>query len=124
MRLTVPRKLKAIIMGAPGSGKGTIAGRITSNYPQMEHKSSGDLLRGQIEKGTGIAKEAQIYMNEGKVKIKFFESSLFSKETPDGIQVFFSTGGHRCKVRKILLYKVHLLHLYKVHSVFFRENFW
>ena len=70
MRLTVPRKLKAIIMGAPGSGKGTIAGRITSNYPQMEHKSSGDLLRGQIEKGTGIAKEAQIYMNEGKVKIK------------------------------------------------------
>lgn len=67
MRLTVPRKLKAIIMGAPGSGKGTIAGRITSNYPQMEHKSSGDLLRGQIDKGTGLAKEAQHYMNEGKV---------------------------------------------------------
>jgi len=82
--LTVPRKLKAIIMGAPGSGKGTIAGRITSNYPQMEHKSSGDLLRGQIEKGTGIAKEAQIYMNEGKLVPDWLVTKLCLEEMPEG----------------------------------------
>ena len=68
MRLSVPNYLKAIIMGAPGSGKGTIAARITKAYPEMVHKSSGDLLRAQIKRGTGLGREAQRYMDEGKVR--------------------------------------------------------
>ena len=68
MKLNGCNRLKAIIMGAPGSGKGTVAGRITGSYPQMIHKSSGDLLRAQIVKGTGLGKEAKLYMDEGKVK--------------------------------------------------------
>ena len=67
MRVTVAQQLRAIIMGPPGSGKGTVAGRIVAAFPEMQHRSSGDLLRAQIQKGTDLGKEAQTYINEGKV---------------------------------------------------------
>ena len=35
-----------ILLGAPGSGKGTIAGRLASEDANLKHVSSGDLLRG------------------------------------------------------------------------------
>lgn len=43
----ISKALKAIIMGPPGSGKGTISTRIIKDF-QMKHLSSGDLLRAQI----------------------------------------------------------------------------
>ena len=46
------KALRAIIMGAPGSGKGTIATRIAKDFG-MKHISSGDLLRKQIMDKTG-----------------------------------------------------------------------
>jgi adenylate kinase family enzyme len=49
MKLTVAQQLRAIIMGAPGSGKGTISARITENYGKMAHRSSGDMLRAQVK---------------------------------------------------------------------------
>ncbi|KAK3606155.1 hypothetical protein CHS0354_010788 [Potamilus streckersoni] len=39
--------LRAIIMGPPGSGKGTISTRIIKDFP-MKHLSSGDVLRSQM----------------------------------------------------------------------------
>ena len=39
--------LRAIIMGAPGSGKGTIAKRIVKDF-DMKFLSSGDVLRNEI----------------------------------------------------------------------------
>ena len=44
--------LRAIVMGPPGSGKGTIASRISKDFG-MVHLSSGDLLRAQIYDMTG-----------------------------------------------------------------------
>ena len=44
--------LRAIIMGPPGSGKGTISERIVKDFA-MKHLSSGDVLRSQILKATG-----------------------------------------------------------------------
>lgn len=46
------RLLRAVIMGAPGSGKGTVSSRITKHF-ELKHLSSGDLLRDNILRGTG-----------------------------------------------------------------------
>lgn len=46
------RLLRAVILGAPGSGKGTVSSRITQHF-ELKHLSSGDLLRGNILQGTG-----------------------------------------------------------------------
>lgn len=43
---------KAIILGAPASGKGTISARIVNNF-NLVYVSSGDKLRQQIKNQTG-----------------------------------------------------------------------
>lgn len=42
---------KALILGAPASGKGTISSRIVKNF-NLEHISSGDQLRLNIQNKT------------------------------------------------------------------------
>lgn len=54
-----------ILLGAPGSGKGTIAGRLASEHANLKHVSSGDLLRGAVAKGTPAGVEAKGYMEKG-----------------------------------------------------------
>lgn len=56
-----------ILLGAPGSGKGTIAGKLASENASMKHVSSGDLLRGAIAKGTAAGLEAKDYMEKGNL---------------------------------------------------------
>lgn len=43
---------RAVIMGPPGSGKGTVSARITKTFG-LKHISSGDLLRANIKAKTG-----------------------------------------------------------------------
>ena len=54
-----------ILLGAPGSGKGTIAGNLASANANLKHVSSGDLLRGAVAKGTPAGVEAKGYMDKG-----------------------------------------------------------
>ena len=56
-----------ILLGAPGSGKGTIAGRLASENANLKHVSSGDLLRGAVAKGTPAGLEAKGYMEKGNL---------------------------------------------------------
>ena len=56
-----------ILLGAPGSGKGTIAGRLAAADPKLKHVSSGDLLRGAVAKGTAAGVEAKAYMEKGEL---------------------------------------------------------
>ncbi|XP_061710795.1 GTP:AMP phosphotransferase AK3, mitochondrial [Cydia pomonella] len=58
--------LKALILGAPASGKGTISSRIVKKY-NIAHVSSGDKLREHIEHQTDLGKEVKKYLNEGKL---------------------------------------------------------
>lgn len=57
---------RALILGPPASGKGTISGRIKSKF-DFHHISSGDLLRWNIEKATGAGKKAVEFMKTGEL---------------------------------------------------------
>lgn len=50
--MVVPPLLRAVIMGPPGSGKGTVSARIIKHFG-VKHLSSGDLLRDNMQKKTG-----------------------------------------------------------------------
>jgi nucleoside-triphosphate--adenylate kinase len=83
MRVSSVQLLRAIIMGPPGSGKGTVAGRIVAAFPEMQHRSSGDLLRAQIQKGTELGTEAQKYINQGKLVPDELVTKLILAEIPE-----------------------------------------
>ena len=56
-----------ILLGAPGSGKGTVAGKLASENVNLKHVSSGDLLRGAVAKGTEAGRQAKDFMEAGKL---------------------------------------------------------
>ncbi len=53
-----------VMLGAPGSGKGTI-GKILSKDMNLVHISTGDIFREQINKNTKLGKKIQKYLEEG-----------------------------------------------------------
>lgn len=57
---------RAIIMGAPGSGKGTISAKILNDF-RLHYLSVGDLLRDHISKRSEVGLEAEGYLKDGKL---------------------------------------------------------
>lgn len=55
-----------IILGAPGSGKGSQCKWITKDY-NVPHISTGDIFRKNIAEGTALGMEAKKYMDKGKL---------------------------------------------------------
>jgi len=53
-----------IMLGPPGSGKGTQASRLASDK-DLEHLSTGDILRNAVKEGTDLGLEAKRYMEAG-----------------------------------------------------------
>ncbi|TMF25281.1 MAG: adenylate kinase [Chloroflexi bacterium] len=53
-----------IIFGPPGSGKGTQAARLEEEM-RIHHLSTGDILRGEVAKGTGLGQEVGRIMAAG-----------------------------------------------------------
>uniref|UniRef100_A0A8D0HJ67 GTP:AMP phosphotransferase AK3, mitochondrial n=1 Tax=Sphenodon punctatus TaxID=8508 RepID=A0A8D0HJ67_SPHPU len=58
--------LRAVIMGPPGSGKGTISTRILKHFA-LKHLSSGDLLRDNMQKRTEVGVIAKSYIDQGQL---------------------------------------------------------
>lgn len=56
-----------VLLGAPGSGKGTVAGRLTAQDASLRHVSSGDLLREAVKRQTAAGVEADGYMKRGEL---------------------------------------------------------
>lgn len=58
--------MKMLIMGAPGSGKGTQSELLVQklNIPAI---STGVMLRNAISEGTSLGKQAEKYINDGKL---------------------------------------------------------
>jgi len=57
-------QLRLVLMGPPGSGKGTQAPKIKDKYCVC-HLATGDMLRDQVTKGTALGKEAKKIMDSG-----------------------------------------------------------
>ncbi len=58
--------MKLIVLGAPGSGKGTQAKFITQLY-QIPQVSTGDLLRDAVKRENALGVKAKEYMNTGNL---------------------------------------------------------
>lgn len=56
--------MKLILLGAPGAGKGTVAKLLTALDGSVQI-STGDILRGAVQAGTDLGKEAEGYMKRG-----------------------------------------------------------
>ena len=56
--------MKLILLGAPGAGKGTVAKMLTAVDGSVQI-STGDILRGAVQAGTELGKEAEAYMKRG-----------------------------------------------------------
>jgi adenylate kinase len=59
-------KIVVIMLGPPGSGKGTQAVKLTREVG-IPHISTGDLFRENIASGTELGKQAKTYMDAGKL---------------------------------------------------------
>lgn len=58
--------MKAILIGAPGAGKGTQAA-ILKNEHRLRHVASGDLLRAAVAADTSLGRQAKLYMERGEL---------------------------------------------------------
>jgi len=58
--------MRIVLLGAPGSGKGTQARRLMEEYASP-HISTGDLLRAAVAAGTALGKKAKAAMEAGKL---------------------------------------------------------
>jgi adenylate kinase len=55
-----------ILLGAPGSGKGTQSMRLAAKFG-FTHLATGDMFRGEIAQGTALGLKAQDYLKSGKL---------------------------------------------------------
>jgi len=58
--------LNIVIFGAPGSGKGTQSEKLVARYG-LQHVSTGEILRDEIEAITELGKLADSYMSKGEL---------------------------------------------------------
>ncbi|KAI8880616.1 adenylate kinase [Backusella circina FSU 941] len=58
--------LRLLLIGCPGSGKGTQSSRLQNNF-NVAHLSSGDLLRRNITQQTALGQQASQYVADGQL---------------------------------------------------------
>ena len=80
--------MRIVLLGAPGSGKGTQAARLKEMYG-IPHIATGDILRAEVASGTELGKKAEGFMNEGRlvpdaVILEMMESRLRKPDTRRG----------------------------------------
>ncbi|XP_066507077.1 GTP:AMP phosphotransferase AK3, mitochondrial [Hoplias malabaricus] len=64
--MVLQRVFRAVIMGPPGSGKGTVSSRITKSFG-LKHLSSGDILRFNINTKTELGLLMKSCIDQGQL---------------------------------------------------------
>ncbi|KAI9476158.1 MAG: adenylate kinase 2 [Benjaminiella poitrasii] len=76
---SIIQPLRLLLIGCPGSGKGTQSSRLVKNFG-VTHISSGDLLRKNIKEGTSLGQQTKQYIQDGKLVPDNLLVSLINKE--------------------------------------------
>ena len=81
-------ELNLILLGPPGSGKGTQGERLQEDF-RLPYYATGDILRGAVRDGTDLGRTAQEYMDRGdlvpdEVIIGVIGERVESPEAADG----------------------------------------
>ncbi|KXB06827.1 hypothetical protein AKJ51_02750 [candidate division MSBL1 archaeon SCGC-AAA382A20] len=71
--------MKLVILGPPGSGKGTYSSEIESRL-DIEHISTGDLCREAIEEGGEMSEKIKKYYEKGKLVPDKFINQMLKEE--------------------------------------------
>lgn len=58
--------INIVLFGAPGCGKGTQAQRLKEHYG-IEHVSTGEVIRGEIARGSELGRSMESYIKAGKL---------------------------------------------------------
>ena len=58
--------MRIVLLGAPGSGKGTQAALLVEQL-KLPHISTGDLLRSAVKAGSDLGRQARIVMDRGEL---------------------------------------------------------
>jgi adenylate kinase len=86
--------MRLVLLGPPGSGKGTQATRL-KEYLQVPHISTGDLLRGEVAAGTELGKQAKAVMDAGNlVSDEILLGMLESRLSQDDVAKGFILDGY------------------------------
>lgn len=77
-----------VLLGAPGSGKGTV-GKILAEKLKLAHISTGDLFRENLKNETELGKEAKTYMDKGELvpdelTVKMLEKRMEEADVANG----------------------------------------
>ncbi len=77
-----------VLLGAPGSGKGTV-GKILAENLNLAHISTGDLFRENLKNETELGKEAKSYMDKGElvpdeITVRMLEKRMEEADVENG----------------------------------------
>ena len=80
--------MNIIMLGAPGTGKGTVGGLLSKEL-NIPHISSGEIFRSYIKKHNQLGKEIEEYISQGKLipdelAIQLIEKRLEEPDTDNG----------------------------------------
>jgi adenylate kinase len=85
--------MKLILLGAPGAGKGTVA-KLLSKVDGSVQISTGDILRGEVQAGSDLGKQAEGYMKRGDLVPDSLIMAMMEKrlQQPDTAKGFLLDG--------------------------------